>query len=104
MDSFLVVLLPELASHVHVVVSESFADSRGIQPPVDINLPAADLGEYVNHLLDFESLELFDNIIDGCVDILLVGEGVVHLHRPHELDELAPEKGPEVGEVFRFRP
>ena len=97
MDCFLVVLLPELASHVHVVVSESFADSRGIQPPVDLDFSAADLGEYVNHLLDLESLELFDNIVHGCVDILLVGEGIVDLYGPHELDELAPEKCPEVG-------
>ena len=104
MDSFLVVLLPELASHVHVVVSESFADSRGIQPPVDLDFPAPDLGEYVHHLLHLESLELLDDIVDGCVDILLVREGIVDLHRPHKLDELTPEKGPEVGEVFRFRP
>ena len=104
MDCFLVVLLPELARHVYVIVSERFADSWGIQPPVDFDFPAADLREDVNYLLHLERLELLDDIVDCRVDILLVRERVIDLYGPHELDELAPEERPKVGEVLRFRP
>ena len=94
MDGFLVVLLPELARHVYVVVSERFANRWSVQPPVDFDFPAADLREDVNHLLDLERFKLFDDIVDCCVDILLVRERVIDLYRPHELHELAPEERP----------
>jgi hypothetical protein len=98
------VLFAELAGRIHVVVSQSPAKGRRIEPPVKVYLTSSYLGEDVYYLFDFEGPKFVDNVFYRSQYVFLTGERVVYFDRLRQSYDFATQKGPKEFRTFRVRP